>query len=156
MMELWQDPFRHILKYEICFLLIYIQTYRKEFMIADACRSGLLCLIRPPREVFTRITPSFILAMVSALIRCLVSSGKRAVKTDQVTSVPEVRPEIHTPRQSRSWIWEKIISDHLHAEAPADSCHSLTDFSGSDDAGGFADRSLHPSDRLRQNCSRGI
>ena len=68
-----QNTLGHILEYEISFFFINIQSYCKELMITDS-GDQVLCLDQAAAEVFTRITPSFILAIVSSLMMCLVSS----------------------------------------------------------------------------------
>ena len=132
----WQDHFGHILKYEICFLLVYVQAYRKEFMFADACNQ-VICANQTTSGGIDKDYPILHFSNGLCIDQMLGFLGKRAVKTDQIT-LGQQFVQRYIFHAIQVWIWEKIISDNLHAKASADSCHSLADFSGSDDAGGFA------------------
>ena len=63
---------------------------------------------------------------------------QRAVQGDQVTLSKQLIECDIGSELLDSRILEYIISDDLHAESVADSCHGSADLTGSDDTGGLA------------------
>ena len=68
-----QNTLGHILEYEISFFFINIQSYCKELMITDS-GDQVLCLDQAAAGSVYKNYTIFLLAIVSSLMMCLVSS----------------------------------------------------------------------------------